>query len=60
MPDMQQDSIGFAGPDSLGHFGPYGGTFVGETLIAAVEELSRESMKKSRKTLSFGQSTIMT
>ena len=41
MPDMQQDSIGFAGPDSLGHFGPYGGTFVGETLIAAVEELSR-------------------
>ena len=41
MPDIQQDSIGFAGPDSLGHFGPYGGTFVGETLIAAVEELSR-------------------
>ena len=41
MPDTQQDSIGFAGPDSLGHFGPYGGTFVGETLIAAVEELSR-------------------
>ncbi|MDO7657937.1 MAG: pyridoxal-phosphate dependent enzyme, partial [OM182 bacterium] len=33
--------MGFAGPDSLGHFGPYGGTFVGETLIAAVEELSR-------------------
>lgn len=41
MPDTQQDSIGFAGPDNLGHFGPYGGTFVGETLIAAVEELSR-------------------
>ena len=41
MPDTQQDSIGVAGPDSLGHFGPYGGTFVGETLIAAVEELSR-------------------
>lgn len=41
MPDTQQDSIGFAGPDKLGHFGPYGGTFVGETLIAAVEELSR-------------------
>ena len=41
MPDTQQDSIGFAGPDRLGHFGPYGGTFVGETLIAAVEELSR-------------------
>ena len=41
MPDIQQDSIGFAGPDSLGHFGPYGGTFVGATLIAAVEYLSR-------------------
>ena len=41
MPDTQQDLIGFAGPDSRGHFGPYGGTFVGETLIAAVEELSR-------------------
>lgn len=37
---MQQDAIGFAGPDRLGHFGPYGGTFVGETLIAAVEELA--------------------
>lgn len=44
MPDTQQDSIGFAGPDSLGHFGPYGGTFVGETLIAAVEELDRKSV----------------
>ena len=30
----------FKGPDSSGHFGPYGGTFVGETLIAAVEELA--------------------
>ena len=29
----------FDGPDESGHFGPYGGTFVGETLIAAVEEL---------------------
>ena len=38
MPDTQQQ--GFDGPDGLGHFGPYGGTFVGETLIAAVEELA--------------------
>ncbi|MFK7864070.1 MAG: tryptophan synthase subunit beta [Pseudohongiellaceae bacterium] len=30
----------FDGPDSSGHFGPYGGVFVGETLIAAVEELA--------------------
>jgi len=28
------------GPDQSGHFGPYGGTFVGETLVAAVEELA--------------------
>ena len=26
-------------PDALGHFGPYGGTFVAETLIAALDEL---------------------
>ncbi len=26
-------------PDSRGHFGPYGGIFVGETLMAAIEEL---------------------
>ncbi|MEQ8955631.1 MAG: tryptophan synthase subunit beta, partial [Gammaproteobacteria bacterium] len=30
----------FVGPDSSGHFGPYGGCFVGETLINAVEELA--------------------
>ena len=29
----------FDGPDDLGHFGPYGGIFVGETLIAAVAKL---------------------
>ncbi|MBM89934.1 MAG: tryptophan synthase subunit beta [Gammaproteobacteria bacterium] len=28
------------GPDEYGHFGPYGGIFVGETLIAAIEELT--------------------
>lgn len=30
----------FDGPDATGHFGPYGGIFVGETLITAVEELA--------------------
>ena len=30
----------FDGPDASGHFGSYGGVFVGETLIAAVEELA--------------------
>jgi len=29
-------------PDSKGHFGPYGGVFVAETLMAALEELRRE------------------
>ena len=38
----------FAGPDSQGHFGPYGGIFVGETLIAAVEELSQVYNKLSQ------------
>ncbi len=33
-------SVGFSGPDASGHFGPYGGVFVGETLVAAVEELA--------------------
>jgi tryptophan synthase beta chain len=28
-------------PDSRGHFGPYGGTFVAETLIHALDELNR-------------------
>lgn len=31
----------FDGPDAGGHFGPYGGVFVGETLMAAVEELDQ-------------------
>ena len=30
----------FNGPDSHGHFGPYGGVFVGETLIPALDELT--------------------
>jgi tryptophan synthase beta chain len=29
-------------PDEHGHFGPYGGIFVAETLIAALDELRRE------------------
>tara|TARA_R100000306_G_scaffold3900_3_gene6536 strand:- start:7826 stop:9070 length:1245 start_codon:yes stop_codon:yes gene_type:complete len=31
----------FSGPDLTGHFGRFGGIFVGETLMAAVEELDR-------------------
>lgn len=29
-------------PDARGHFGPYGGVFVAETLMAALDELKRE------------------
>ncbi len=29
----------YAQPDAQGHFGPYGGTFVAETLIQAIDEL---------------------
>ena len=38
--EIEVGSVGFSGPDASGHFGPYGGGFVGETLIAAVEELA--------------------
>ena len=41
-------SSGFDGPDETGHFGPYGGAFVGETLIAAVEELDEVYSKLSK------------
>ena len=36
------------GPDEKGHFGPYGGVYVGETLIAAVEELNYVYKKLSK------------
>jgi tryptophan synthase beta chain len=32
-------------PDAQGHFGPYGGTYVPETLVAALEQLDREYAK---------------
>lgn len=38
--DSERTALKFDGPDAAGHFGPYGGIFVGETLIAAVEELA--------------------
>ena len=39
----------FSGPDAHGHFGRYGGIFVGETLIAAVEELDQVYNTMARK-----------
>ena len=32
-------------PDSRGHFGPYGGVFVAETLMHALDELKREYLR---------------
>lgn len=32
-------SVTYSAPDALGHFGPYGGTFVPEILIPAIEQL---------------------
>ncbi|MCY4263754.1 MAG: tryptophan synthase subunit beta [Gammaproteobacteria bacterium] len=43
MSDAEPQTISvadFEGPDAAGHFGPYGGVFVGETLINAVQELA--------------------
>ena len=46
------------GPDVRGHFGPYGGVYVGETLIAAVEELN-SVYQTFQRVIHFGQSFIM-
>src|SRR5687767_14265628 len=35
-------------PDATGHFGPYGGRFVPETLIAALDELEAEYRRASQ------------
>jgi tryptophan synthase beta subunit len=49
-------------PDDRGHFGAYGGVFVAETLIHALEELKREYLglattRGFRPTLRRAQST---
>jgi len=46
--NYKQDASQFSGPDAAGHFGPYGGIFVGETLIAAVEELAEVYTRLSK------------
>ena len=38
-------------PDALGHFGPYGGIFVAETLIPALEELKQAYAEAQRDPL---------
>ncbi len=39
MPDTTMEMPVYSAPDEWGHFGPYGGTFVPEILIPAIEEL---------------------
>ncbi len=39
---MQMSDLPYDQPDARGHFGPYGGVFVAETLIAALEELAAQ------------------
>jgi tryptophan synthase beta chain len=47
MPDLPYDL-----PDAHGHFGPYGGTFVAETLVRALDEL-REQYARLRGDAAF-------
>ena len=39
---------GYDLPDALGHFGPYGGVFVAETLIPALAELKEAYAEAQR------------
>ena len=36
---QESPCLNYHQPDARGHFGPYGGTFVAETLIHALDEL---------------------
>jgi tryptophan synthase beta chain len=45
--------IGRHGPDSTGHFGPYGGRFVPEALVAALDELD-EAFRQAQADAAFG------
>jgi len=40
--EIQKSSGAYNSPDEHGHFGPYGGIFVGETLMPALDELNRK------------------
>ncbi len=49
---MQMADAPYNLPDARGHFGPYGGIFVAETLIPALEELAR-AYEESRQDPEF-------
>lgn len=48
MSDANEVKDQFSGPDLHGHFGRFGGAFVGETLVAAVEELDQVYTKMAK------------
>ncbi|HAO23969.1 MULTISPECIES: tryptophan synthase subunit beta [unclassified Methylophaga] len=52
MPETQIDDYFKHYPDELGHFGPYGGRFVGETLMGAIYELE-EAYKQYKNDAAF-------
>jgi tryptophan synthase beta chain len=45
MSTLSPASSSLSVPDALGHFGPYGGTFVPETLVTALQQLDAEYAK---------------
>ena len=49
---MREELQNYNFPDDKGHFGPYGGVFVPETLIHALEDL-KENYEKLKNTPSF-------
>ena len=49
---MQKADTPYQFPDARGHFGPYGGIFVAETLVPALEEL-REAYDAARRDPAF-------
>jgi tryptophan synthase beta chain len=49
---MQMGDMLYSLPDARGHFGPYGGVFVAETLISALDEL-REQYARFREDPEF-------
>ena len=49
---MQMADLPYNLPDERGHFGPYGGVFVAETLIRALDEL-KEQYERYRKDPAF-------
>src|SRR6516162_2043017 len=49
---MQMADVPYDLPDAHGHFGPYGGVFVAETLISALDEL-RADYESARRDPAF-------